>query len=154
MLPVAALVVGGVLALRSPPGAAYDIQPGDDLFATLEKLEAGDEVVIHAGTYRSPGFYEARWDGTDDAPVMVRGAPGEARPVLVGLPEQDIVDLEGSHFTLSHLELRRGGDGLRLGNVDHATFKDLVIHDLEDIGISCNLPGKVCDAVTIRDSEI
>ena len=34
----------------------YDVQPTDDLYALLQTLRAGDEVVVHAGTYVSPGF--------------------------------------------------------------------------------------------------
>jgi len=71
-----------------------------------------------------------------------------------GTPTQNVIDIEGSHFALWHLEFRAGSHGLRLGNVDHSSFEDLVLHDLGDVGISCNRPGKVCDAVTIRGSQI
>jgi Right handed beta helix region len=143
-----------VLVSRASPDRRHEVRPGDDLFATIRRLDAGDEVVVYAGIYRSPGYFTARWTGTADAPIVVRGAAGERRPVLVGRAPQDVIDLEGSHFTLSHLELRGGDDALRLGNVNHATFEDLQIHAVDDVGISCNLPGHVCDAVTIRDSEI
>jgi Right handed beta helix region len=146
--------VAVVLVSRSAPGQTYEIHPGDDLFATIGSLDAGDEVVVHAGTYRSPGYFAARWTGTTDAPIVVRGAKGERRPVLVGRAPQDIIGLDGSHFTLSHVELRGGDDALRLGNVDHATLEDFEIHGVDDVGISCNVPGHVCDGVTIRDSDI
>lgn len=156
-LAVAALVTAGMFSACSSHRAVqvHDIKPGDDLFGTLAKLKAGDEVVIHAGTYTTPGFYAVRWAGTAAAPITIRGAPGEARPVIVGSTRaQNIVNVAGAHFTLSHVEFRGGSHGLRLANVDHATFAGLVLHDLDDVGISCNRPGDTCDAVTIRDSRI
>ena len=85
-LAVAALVTAGTFSACSSHRAVqvHDIKPGDDLFGTLTKLKAGDEVVIHAGTYTTPGFYEVRWPGTAAAPITIHGAPGEARPVIVG----------------------------------------------------------------------
>ena len=131
------------------------IHPGDDLFGTLRRLGPGDEVMIHAGTYVTPGFYQATWAGTAAAPIVIRGAPGEPRPIVVGPTRaQNIVDVAGSHFTVSHVEFRGGSHGLRLADVDHATLADLVLHDLGDVGISCNRPGDTCDRVTIRGSRI
>jgi hypothetical protein len=150
----AALTAGWVIASRPAADHRYDIHPGEDLFGRLKRLKAGDEVVIHAGTYRTPGFYEVTWRGTSEEGIVVRGASGEARPVIVGIPSQNILDVEGSHFRLAHLELRGGSHGVRLANVDHATLEDLVLHGLGDVGISCNRPGDVCDAVAIRGSDI
>lgn len=60
--------------------------PGDP-FATLShalgELDAGDELVVRGGEYRESVNVEAR-EGTREAPVRVRAAPGE-RPVVRGL---------------------------------------------------------------------
>jgi hypothetical protein len=85
---------------------------------------------------------------------VVEGAPGERRPVLVGNRRQNVLNLDGSHFRLAHLELRGGSHGLRLGRVADATLTGLVLHDLGDVGISCNRPGQGCRRVTIRRSLI
>src|SRR3990172_4593794 len=57
-----------------PPArpAPYDIPPADDLFARLGMLQPGDEVVVHAGTYATPGFFAVTWAGTAAAPTVVR----------------------------------------------------------------------------------
>ena len=39
---------------------AYDIHSGDDLYGRLQMLQAGDEVIVHAGTYTTPGFLRSR----------------------------------------------------------------------------------------------
>src|SRR4051794_2187017 len=132
----------------------YDVRAGDDLFGRLKELKPGDDVVIHAGTYRTPGFFEVTWRGTARAPIVVRGAPGEPRPVIVGIPSQNVLDIDGSHFRLSRLDVRGGSHGVRLGNADHATLDDLRVHDVMDVGISCNRPGDRCDGLTIRRSEV
>lgn len=154
LVAVVALVAGRALSAGSTRSVSYDIHPGDDLFRTLSKLHAGDHVLIHTGTYLAPGRHDLRWAGTAAAPIVVRGAPGGARPVIVNTPTQNVIDLSGSYFVLSHVELRGGSQGVRLGDVNHATLAGLVIHDLVNVGISCDRPGSVCDSVTIRDSAI
>ncbi|HEY5935598.1 MAG TPA: right-handed parallel beta-helix repeat-containing protein [Kofleriaceae bacterium] len=131
----------------------YEIFPTDDLFARLRVLAAGDEVIVHAGTYTTPGFFQVTWTGTEASPITVRAADGE-RPVIVGTPAQNVIDLDGSYFTLRGFEIRGGSHGVRLAATDHAVLEDLVIHDLGDVGISCNRPGLDCSSVTIRRNEI
>jgi hypothetical protein len=154
VIAVVALAAGCGVSTGSARGVFYDIRPGDDLFGTLAKLHAGDHVLIHAGTYLSAGRIGVRWAGTAAAPIVIRGAPGEARPVIVGTPAQNVLDVSGSYFVLSGVELRGGSQGVRLGDVNHAILAGLVIHDLVDVGISCDRPGSVCRDVTIRDSAI
>ncbi|HTJ44393.1 MAG TPA: right-handed parallel beta-helix repeat-containing protein [Kofleriaceae bacterium] len=132
----------------------YEIHPGDDLFARLAQLAPGDEVVVHSGTYTTPGFFQVTWAGTPSQPIIVRAADGETRPVIMGDPSQNVIDLSGSYFTLRGFEIRGGSHGVRLANADHATLDDLVLHDLGDVGISCNRDGDTCDHVTISHSEI
>jgi len=153
------LVAGGLSACGeqvAKPASIhrYDIRPGDDLFGRLGALKPGDEVVVHSGTYRTPGFLQVAWKGTARAPIVVTGAPGERRPVIVGGPSQNVINLSGSYFRLARLEVRGGSHGVRLGHADHATLDRLKVHDLGDVGISCNRPGQRCFRVAIRRSEV
>ena len=147
-----ALVVA-VLAPSTAAAGTYEIRPGDDLFARLSQLVAGDEVIVHAGTYVTPGFYEVTWTGTSSAPIIIRGADGEL-PIIQGDPSQNVINITGSYFTFRNFEIVGGSHGLRLATADHATFEDLRLHQLGDVGISCNRPGNTCTAVTIRHCEI
>ena len=147
------LALACLLAPAVARAGVFEIHPGDDLFARIRTLAAGDEVIVHAGTYPTPGLLQVTWSGTEAAPIVVRAAPG-ARPVIAGTPGQNVIDLGGSHFTLRGFELRGGSHGVRLAASDHATLEDLVIHDLGDVGISCNRPGQDCSFVTIRRNEI
>jgi Right handed beta helix region len=131
----------------------FTISPGDDLYARLSDLAPGDEVVVHAGTYPTPGFFAVTWAGTADRPIVVRAADGE-RPIIQGTPAQNVINLDGSYFTMRGFEITGGSHGIRLGNADHGTLESLVIHDLGDVGISCNRPAMACSAMTIRGNEI
>ena len=148
-----ALAIACLLAPAIARAGVYEIRPGDDLFARLRMLAPGDEVIVHAGTYTTPGLVQVTWAGTEAAPIVVRAAPG-ARPVIAGTPAQNVLDLGGSYFTLRGFEIRGGSHGIRLAATDHATLEDLVLHDLGDVGISCNRPAQSCAFLTIRRNEI
>lgn len=155
------LVVAATLTLIPAtllPGVAraevFEVSEGEDLFAVLNGLAAGDEVILHAGTYATGRRWGFTWSGTEAAPIVIHGAEGEARPVIEGIPSQNVMDLDGSWFVLRHLEITGGSHGLRLGTVDHATFDDLSLHDIDDVAISCNRTGNNCDSLLIRRNEI
>ncbi len=131
----------------------FDIHPTDDLFARLDALQAGDQVVVHAGTYTTTGPVDVTWPGTAQAPITVRAAPGE-HVIIQGIPSQNVLDIAGSYFTIAGFEIKGGSHGIRLGAADHAVLEDLVLHDLGDVGISCNRPGQDCSALIIRHNEI
>lgn len=142
-----------VVAPAAARANVYEIGPADNLFARLATLAPGDEVIVSAGTYTTPGLVQVTWAGTEAAPIVVRAAPG-ARPVIAGARSQNVLDLGGSHFTLRGFEIKGGSHGVRLAATDHATLEDLVLHDLGDVGISCNRPGQSCSFLTIRRAEI
>ena len=147
----AAILVGAHALAAS--AETYEIGPQDDLFAVLADLAPGDEVLVAEGTYQTPGFYEVAWNGTAEAPIVVRAADG-ARPIIQGDPSQNVINLDGAHFTLRGFEIVGGSHGLRLGDVSDAVFEDLVIHDVEDVALSCNRPEHACDSLVVRGNEI
>lgn len=151
------LRVAIALACISVPGIAsagtYEIHSGDDLFTRLKTLVAGDQVIVHAGTYTTGGLLQVTWAGTPTGVISVRAADGE-RPVIQGNASQNVIDLSGTYFEFKGFEIRGGSHGIRLGATQHALLEDLVLHDLGDVGISCNRPGQDCFQITIRHNEI
>jgi MYXO-CTERM domain-containing protein len=131
----------------------HTVKPGDDLVGVLKQLAAGDEVIVQPGTYQTSGFLEVTWKGTAQQPIVIRAATG-GRPTIKGIPSENVINIYGSFFTFKGFEITGGSHGLRLGDVDHATFEDLLIQGNGDVGLSCNMPGKLCDALTIRKCEI
>ncbi|HEY0252953.1 MAG TPA: right-handed parallel beta-helix repeat-containing protein, partial [Kofleriaceae bacterium] len=132
--------------------AVYDIHAGEDLYTRLQMLQPGDTVTVHAGTYTTPGFYEVTWAGTAAQPITIQAATGE-RVILQGTPDQNVINIAGSYFTLDGFEIEGGSHGLRLKQVANATISNNTLHDLGDVGISCNFEIN-CDALTIRHNEI
>jgi len=131
----------------------YDIHTGDDLYGRLAQLQPGDEVVVHAGTYPSPGFVQVTWAGTAAAPIVIHAAPGE-HVILQGTFAQNLLNIDGSYWTFQGFEITGASHGLRLHAVDHATIQDNTIHDVGDVGISCNFEPDSCDTVSIVHNEI
>ncbi|MFO0709062.1 MAG: right-handed parallel beta-helix repeat-containing protein [Sandaracinus sp.] len=132
----------------------YEVHAGDDLWARLSSLAAGDEVIVHAGTYAQSSRFEATWAGTEAMPIVVRAAEGEARPVLTRDEAQNLMNLHGTYFTLRGFEITGGSHGIRMSDVHHAVLEELVVHDTGDVAISCNIGGASCDHLTIRHNEI
>lgn len=134
--------------------ATYEVRAGEDLWARLSSLSAGDEVIVHAGTYAQTSRFEATWAGTAAMPIIIRAAEGEARPVLTRDANQNLLNIHGSYFTLRGFEIDGASHGIRMSNVDHSVLENLLIHGTADVGISCNIGGAMCSHVTIRDCEI
>lgn len=146
----------GLLVLAwssSAVAGTYDIHAGDDLFGRLGMLQAGDTVTVHAGTYTTPGFLQVTWAGTQAQPIVIQAAPGE-HVTITGTPVQNVININGSYFTLDGFEITGGSHGLRLMAVDHATLSNLTLHDLGDVGISCNFEPDNCDSIHIFHDEI
>ncbi len=148
------LALSLVAAAAGSAGATvYQIHPTDDLFTTLSGLVAGDEVIVYAGTYVTPGFLQVTWAGTAGEPIVVHANPGDV-PVIQGQADQNVINVSGSYFTLDGFEITGGSPGIRLIAVDHATLSHLLLHGLGDVGISCNFEPNNCDSVTIFHNEI
>src|SRR3972149_5741735 len=97
LLALAPTLLALTLAPAPARAATYDITPAADLFARLGMLppalpprlgmlQPGDEVVVHAGPYATPGFFAVTWAGTAAAPTVVRAAAG-GRPGIEGGPD-------------------------------------------------------------------
>ncbi len=142
-----------LLVLTQLIAGTIDINPGDDLWNTLQGVNAGDEVIIHAGTYKVPGFVDLVFSGTQDQPIIVRAGDGE-EVIIEGILSQNTFNIQGSYYTLRGLTIVGGSHGIRLGNSDHGTIVGIEIRDVGDVGISCNRPDNTYEAMTIRDNHI
>lgn len=93
-------------------------------------------LTVHPGTYADSGRISIGVKGSEDAPVVVRGAPDEPRPLITraaSASAQNTINIEGAqHLTLRHLEISgNGGDGVNLGaEPAHVILEDLHIHDV------------------------
>jgi len=109
---------------------------GDRLEKALESLQPGDRVVIHEGTYTVNGRLAVRAPGTEEAPIVIEG---EGSVVITRDDErQNVLNIEGSWFTLRGLEIRGGSRGLVIEAADHVLVTQCEIHGTADAAVTAN----------------
>jgi hypothetical protein len=135
-----------------------NIFPGTNVFKpAAENLKAGDTLIVHAGTYMETQRMSIHVQGTASAPILIKAAEGEPRPVITRSASaslQNTINIEGSarYLTIRGLEIAgNGGDGINMsGTLSYVTLEDLVIHDV-DVGINFR---NSMDHITVRRNHI
>ena len=137
--------------------ATINLRPGDSFEDAVESLQAGDLLIVHAGTYADEGRISIAAQGTAGQPIVIRSANGEARPLITrtaSAPIQNTINIEGSSYlTIQGLEITgNGGDAVKFGEQpsDHVILENLLIHDI-DTGINTKVN---TNNLTIRNNEI
>ena len=158
-------VTKGVLAtvaLMISAGWLYagtiEIYPGTNIFkSAAESLKPGDTLIVHQGTYLETNRMSIQVQGTASAPIVIKVADGEVRPVITrpgSASLQNTINIEGSarYLTIKGLEIvGNGGDGVNMtGALSFITLEDLVIHDV-DVGINFR---SSMDHITVRRNHI
>ena len=120
-------------------GANLALSPESSFEEAVERLQPGDTLTVHAGTYSDRGRISVVVQGTSSAPVLIRGAQGEPRPRITRPADsnpQNTINIEGAtYLTISGLEITGNGDGINLrGAVHHVAIQDCDIHHV-DVGI-------------------
>ena len=135
----------GLSLLFNLTGLAYaatiEIKQGDSFEKAVENLQPGDTLIVHQGTYTDSGRISITVKGNPSAPVVIKGADGEATPRITRSASasiQNTINIEGAtYLTVKGLEITsNGGDGINLNsNPSYITLEDLHIHDI-DVGIN------------------
>lgn len=102
-------------------------EPWNNIADAFRCLEPGDTLHVHEGTYREVvGLGDKTSPGREDAPILVTGAPGEARPVIMGSLRVENADW----WTIQDLEIVGDPD------LDYDAWGDppRTIHPLKMVG--------------------
>ena len=106
----------------------------------LEGLTAGDRVVIHAGEYAMDSRLSIQADGTEQDPITIEAAAGDAVIIRRDDASQNIIDFDrASYVTVKGIEWIGGSIGIRLTDVNWFFFVDNEVHD------DCRLVGERSD---------
>ncbi len=120
--------------------ATFEIFPGDSFDTAVDALTPGDTLIVHEGTYNENGRIAITVAGTQALPVLITGAPNEAKPVINSTnPSSNVIVIEGStsYLTIRGLEITGEGDGINLnGNIHHVTLEDNYVHDVTGVGLN------------------
>jgi hypothetical protein len=149
------ILLTGPLCAQSG-GRTINLTAGSSFETAVESLKPGDTLIVHAGTYADSGRISISVRGTAGAPVLIKAADGEARPVVTrpsGAAVQNTINIEGAtYLTIRGLEIAgNGGDGLNLsGGPSFITLEDLDIHDV-DVGINFR---STMNNITVRRNQI
>jgi hypothetical protein len=123
-------------------GSASGDGSANNPFATIEQAAnaatPGTAIRVHAGTYAGD-MYIANLAGTDNAPIWIGGAPGEAKPVIDGggqafqlsKPRYLIVhDLVVQNASQNGINVDDGADYANTDAARYLVFRGLDIHDV------------------------
>jgi hypothetical protein len=138
--------------------ATIEVFPGTNAFGpAAQSLKAGDTLIVHQGTYLETNRMSIQVQGTASAPIVIKGADGESRPVVTrptSASVQNTINIEGSarYLTIKGLEITgNGGDGINMtGALSFVTLEDLVIHEV-DVGVNFR---SSMDHITVRRAHI
>jgi hypothetical protein len=162
---LAALVVGsgvagagGRVIRLHPPGA--DSSCDEELVRVARSLQAGDELVLHGGTYSQSCQRRIRdIHGTAERPIVIRAATGEVAVLTRprdgdGTYSQNNVEVENASYVIIRgLKLKGGSTGLRfMGATHHITIEDNEIYDTDNNAVAMNSGDT--DSFVIRRNHI
>ncbi len=162
--PVTVSGIALVLVPLALQAATFEIFPSGNCSGNLfesaaNSLGPGDELVVHEGVYCQTGRRFIQLNGTETQPIVIRGADGEAMPVITRLDaptepqSQNGIEIAGSHFTLRGLHFERGDIGLRImGGTHHVTIEDCEISHTANNAIAMNSGDT--DSIDIRRNHI
>jgi hypothetical protein len=93
-------------------GGVIEVNEGEDLKAVLQSAQAGDEIIVHAGTYPTNSKWDLKFAGTEQEPIIVRAGDGE-KVIIQGVSNQNIIDIGGTWYTWKGFEMVGGSHGIR-----------------------------------------
>jgi len=129
-----------LLVMQQGMAGVIEIYPGDSFDTAVDGLQPGDTLIVHEGAYNEDGRIAITSAGTAAAPILITGAPNEAKPVINGTnPKHNVMVIEGavSYVTVRGLEITGTGDGINLsGNIHHVTIEDNHVHDVTGVGLN------------------
>jgi hypothetical protein len=143
-------------------GKTYHLSPRDNWFDVIagDRLRPGDEVVLHAGVYSDPRRLSLRHRGSDEAPIVIRGADGEQATFRRPDAKQNSLNLKGvRQLVLRNFEITGGAAGIRVRPHDGVQPEGIVleglhIHHVGGVAVTCNHPGGDYSEMTFRRNHI
>ena len=154
----AALISALAVGLPSASAEVFFAGPEDSIDgieATINSLEAGDELVLSGGTYTLGGRFSFSIAGTEAAPIVIRAADGEVPHFDRPNASQNIIDIDDAeHVIIRGIEFSGGSAGLRVSGARFLTIEECEIHDTGDVAVRANDTGVTYEGLRILRNHI
>lgn len=150
---VAALTIVLIADLAPAASDAMEITPHDDLCATLEMADPGQEIVLQPGDYRAGCV--VRRGGLPGTPIVIRAADPERRPRLrwdKGFG--NLLQIRAGDIVIRNLDFgpHVDADGVRIIFGNRITVEDCRFLQLNGIAVAANHSS--VDELTVRRNVI
>lgn len=128
-----------VATTGSPNGSGSEQDPFDSIEAAVAEASPGTAIRVHAGEYEG-GWFLTDVIGTEQAPIWIGGAPGEARPVI-GRGSSEALHVSGARYLVVHdLEITGStANGINLDDrgdyADAEALRHIVLRNLKIYGV-------------------
>lgn len=156
-----AVALGSVLVAATPSNALAEVFTAgpsdgiDNIEATINALEPGDELVLSGGTYTLEGRFSFSIAGTEDQPIVIRAAEGEAVHFHRPNANQNIIDIDDAeHVVIRGIEFSGGSAGIRVSGARFLTIEECEIHDTGDVALRANDTGVTYESLRILRNHI
>jgi hypothetical protein len=146
------LVLALILVCAGRTGRADGaVDSAGDIVDALSRARPGDVIVVAGGTYPVNLLLTA--DGRPDAPITLRGAPGEQVVLEAADPSLRVIDLrDASHWRIEGLTIRGSRHAnVRITGGSDVTLRDCVVSDAGKKGIIANGDRVTIERCVIRD---
>ena len=148
----------GLLAHSNARAEVFYAEPSDDIDqveATINSLEPGDELVLSGGTYTLGGRFSFSLQGTENAPILIRAAGGETPHLHRPNASQNIIDIDDAQYvTIRGIEFSGGSAGIRISGARFLTIEDCEVHDTNDVALRANDGGVTYESLRILRNHI
>ncbi len=119
--------------------ATIEITPADNYRSVMQNLVAGDNLILHGGSYPLSSFFELVLNGTAQAPITIRAAAGENPVISYVNANQNIVNIRNSSYLIiDGIEFSGGSRGIRLQASSDITMRNCHVHHTAANAISAN----------------
>jgi len=147
-------LVASVSIASGAQAETIEVAPGADVEAAINGLSPGDELVLSGGMYLLEDAWHLTIEGTEAAPIVIRGKDGEHPHLNRPSDGENLIDFDRVRYVeLRGIEFSGGSAGLRLIDASFMTIEDCEIHDTADVALSANSGGQY-EGLIVRHNHI
>ena len=131
----AVILVDGAVTLRK---ALLNARPGDCIRLAPGTYTAPDAYRISYAKMDRNVYFYSRASGTADKPITIESEQANKKAEIEGIRTSDsgyILWINGAHWNIRNLVLRRGGKGLVLDEASNSRVSGVEVYNVGDEGI-------------------